>query len=86
MPEQAKKTLVLSIYFALAVSTLLVFWQVRNFDFINYDDNDYIYENCNEWDDRDVDSTFDGQWANIHWMDRRCAERQPDYLVLNERD
>ncbi|MGB8226475.1 MAG: hypothetical protein WCE45_06395, partial [Sedimentisphaerales bacterium] len=45
MPEQVKKTLVLSIYFALAVSTLLVFWQVRNFDFVNYDDNVYVYEN-----------------------------------------
>jgi len=45
MPEQVKKTLVPSIYFALAVSTLLVFWQVRNFDFINYDDNDYVFEN-----------------------------------------
>ena len=45
MPEQTKKSLVLSIYFALAVSALLVFWQVRNFDFVNYDDDDYVYEN-----------------------------------------
>jgi tetratricopeptide (TPR) repeat protein len=45
MPQQAKKSLALSIYFALAVSTLLVFWQVRNFDFINYDDTIYVYEN-----------------------------------------
>jgi tetratricopeptide (TPR) repeat protein len=45
MPQQVKKTLVLSIYFTLAVSTLLVFWQVRNFDFIDYDDNVYVYEN-----------------------------------------
>ncbi len=45
MPVQVKKSLVLSIYFVLAVSTLLVFWQVRNFDFINYDDNFYVYRN-----------------------------------------
>ncbi|MGD0784964.1 MAG: hypothetical protein ABR969_04050, partial [Sedimentisphaerales bacterium] len=45
MPKQVKKTLLLSIYFALTVSALLVFWQVRNFDFINYDDNYYVYEN-----------------------------------------
>jgi protein O-mannosyl-transferase len=45
MPQQTKKSLVLSIYFALAVSTLLVFWQVRNFDFINYDDKTYVSEN-----------------------------------------
>jgi tetratricopeptide (TPR) repeat protein len=37
--------LTLSILFALAVSTVLVFWQVRNFDFVNYDDNEYVYEN-----------------------------------------
>ncbi|MCX5632879.1 MAG: tetratricopeptide repeat protein [Phycisphaerae bacterium] len=45
MSQQVKKSLVLSIYFALAVSTLLVFWQVRNFDFVNYDDDMYVYEN-----------------------------------------
>jgi protein O-mannosyl-transferase len=40
-----KRTSVIFVYFALILSTLLVFWQVRNFDFINYDDNDYVYEN-----------------------------------------
>jgi protein O-mannosyl-transferase len=45
MLQQVKKSLVLFIYFALAVSTLLVFWQVKNFDFVNYDDNDYVYQN-----------------------------------------
>jgi tetratricopeptide (TPR) repeat protein len=45
MPEQVKKTFVISIYFALAVSALLVFWQVRNFDFVNCDDTIYVYEN-----------------------------------------
>ena len=39
-----KKT-VLFIYFALILSTLLVFWQVHDFDFINFDDDDYVYEN-----------------------------------------
>jgi len=37
--------LILSIYFALVLSTMLVFWQVRNFDFVNYDDDLYVYEN-----------------------------------------
>ena len=45
MPEQVKKSFVLSIYLALLISTLLVFWQVRNFDFTNYDDDLYVYEN-----------------------------------------
>jgi len=33
------------IYLLLAASTIAVFWQVRNFDFINYDDTSYVYEN-----------------------------------------
>ncbi len=40
-----KKSLIISVYSILTLSTLLVFWQVRNFDFVNYDDNVYIYEN-----------------------------------------
>jgi len=59
MPEQAKKPLVISIYVILAVSTLLVYWQVRNFGFINYDDNDYVYENSH------VISGF--TFENIKW-------------------
>jgi hypothetical protein len=47
MPQQVKKYLVPLIYFALAAGALLVFWQVRNFDFVNYDDNEYVYENLN---------------------------------------
>ncbi len=45
MLDSIKKSLVIFIYFALTLSTLLVFWQVRNFDFINYDDNLYVSEN-----------------------------------------
>ena len=33
------------IYSVLALVTFLIFWQVHNFDFINYDDNHYFYEN-----------------------------------------
>jgi len=33
------------IYFALAASVILVFQQVRNFDFVNLDDGGYVYEN-----------------------------------------
>jgi len=45
MAELNKRYIVIFVYFALILSTLLVFWQVRNFDFINYDDKAYIYEN-----------------------------------------
>lgn len=33
------------IYIALILSTLLVFWQVKDFDFVNYDDHAYIRDN-----------------------------------------
>ena len=46
MPESVKKTYIILIYFILILSTLLVFWQVRNFDFVGYDDSDYVYENA----------------------------------------
>jgi Flp pilus assembly protein TadD len=45
MPEPVKKYFVILTYFVLILSTLLVFWQVRNFDFVNYDDSDYVYSN-----------------------------------------
>jgi Flp pilus assembly protein TadD len=45
MPESVKKSFVIFTYFVLILSTLLVFWQVRNFSFLNYDDSDYVSAN-----------------------------------------
>ena len=45
MLEFAKRNVIVSVYFVLILSTFLVFWQVRNFDFVNYDDGKYVYEN-----------------------------------------
>ena len=45
MPEFVKKPLTIFIYFVLAASTSLVFWQVRDFDFITFDDTAYVSEN-----------------------------------------
>jgi len=45
MPEFVKRNIIVFIYFVLILSTLLVYWQVRNFDFVNYDDKVYVYEN-----------------------------------------
>jgi hypothetical protein len=47
MPESVKKSFVIFTYFVLILSTLLVFWQVHNFAFVNYDDSYYVYENPN---------------------------------------
>jgi len=40
-----KKYLAISVYSVLALGALLVFWQVRSFEFINYDDNVFLTEN-----------------------------------------
>jgi Tfp pilus assembly protein PilF len=36
---------VIFVYSALIFSAALVYWQVRNFDFVDYDDNLYVYDN-----------------------------------------
>jgi protein O-mannosyl-transferase len=45
MPQSASRLLVVATYSLLALSALLVFWQVRGFDFVNYDDPVYVTEN-----------------------------------------
>jgi tetratricopeptide (TPR) repeat protein len=39
------KLTTVAISIILAASTAAIFWQVHGFDFINYDDNTYVYEN-----------------------------------------
>jgi protein O-mannosyl-transferase len=75
MPESAKKTFVIFTYFILILSTLLVFWQVRNFDFISYDDNDYVYENSyvlNGLTENSIVWAFKtcsfGYWQPLTWL------------------
>ena len=71
--------LVLSIYLALVLSTVLVFWQVRNFDFVNYDDNEYVYENQHVLNGLTYDgvirafTTCDiGYWQPLTWLSLMC--------------
>ncbi|MFA6185771.1 MAG: tetratricopeptide repeat protein [Phycisphaerae bacterium] len=45
MSESEKKPFVIFIYSVLILSALLVFWRVRNFNFVTYDDNKYVYGN-----------------------------------------
>ncbi|HEY2017505.1 MAG TPA: tetratricopeptide repeat protein [Bryobacteraceae bacterium] len=45
--ERTRRNLVpLGVALALAAATLIVYWQVRTFDFINFDDNVYVPENA----------------------------------------
>ena len=46
-PAVKRQTLFeLAICLGLILSTLVVYWQVRSFDFVNYDDPVYIYQNA----------------------------------------
>jgi Flp pilus assembly protein TadD len=75
MSESAKKPLVIFTYFVLVLSTLLVFWQVGNFDFINYDDDCYVYENPHVLSGLTPDSItwafttcYYGYWQPLTWL------------------
>ena len=69
MPESARKSLVILIYLALALSTIVVFWQVRNFSFINFDDNFYVYENPHVLNGLTADAVYWAFTTNLsaHW-------------------
>jgi len=47
MDKPSEKYRVLLVYLALALTTLVVYWQVRNHDFIGFDDDLYVTENKN---------------------------------------
>ncbi len=75
MPEPAKKSFVIFTYFALILGTLLVFWQVRNFGFVNYDDSDYVYENQHVLNGLTEDGVIwafttnhSGNWHPLTWL------------------
>ncbi len=60
MSKQSDKYRIWFVYLALLVSTLVVFWQVHKFEFINYDDDKYVNENSH---------ILTGlTWQNIKWV------------------
>jgi protein O-mannosyl-transferase len=60
MPRPADKTLAIFVYAGLALSVLVVYVQVYNFDFINYVDDIYVYENPHVVDGLNMDGIV---WA-----------------------
>ena len=76
MPKSSKKSLVFFVYLALALSTIAVFWQIRNFDFVNYDDDVYVYENPHVLNGLTVDGLMSaftsahafGNWLPLTWL------------------
>jgi cytochrome c-type biogenesis protein CcmH/NrfG len=75
MPEFSKKNIIICVYSVLILSTLLVFWQVRNFNFLGYDDNSYVYENpfvLNGLTKNSViwafTTTYSANWHPLTWL------------------
>lgn len=44
-PDTIQRKKILALYIVLVLATLAVYWQVHEFDFINFDDNLLVYEN-----------------------------------------
>ena len=70
-----KKFIAISVYSVLTLSTLLVFGQVRNFDFVKYDDHLYVYENPHVLNGLTGDGVVwafttnrTGYWHPLTWM------------------
>ncbi|MGA2092821.1 MAG: tetratricopeptide repeat protein [Sedimentisphaerales bacterium] len=60
MLEFTKKNASVFVYATLILSTFLVFWQVRNFDCLGYDDKEYVFENPHVYIGLTADSVI---WA-----------------------
>ena len=58
--------LIVSLF--LIIITLAVFWQVRNHEFINYDDDDYVTKN------RYVQAGW--TWEGVSWRRKGVSTRQ----------
>jgi hypothetical protein len=63
------------IYLLLLIATLAVYSQVRNFDFVNYDDREYISTNARVRAGLSAESLawafttgYDGNWFPLTWL------------------
>ncbi len=69
------KYLLICIYVGLALTTLAVYWQVRNYDFISFDDRKYVSENQNVQSGLTLDgikwaftTTRASNWHPLTWL------------------
>jgi protein O-mannosyl-transferase len=93
MLGSAKISLVIFIYAALIFGTLLVYWQVRGFGFIGYDDNVYVYENPHVLNGLTRDGIvwafttgYASFWHPVTWLslmlDRQLFDPDPGWFHL----
>ena len=76
MTELSARQRTLAIYVSLAVVTAVVYWPVRHFPFVNYDDPPCLYENphlkhgLTASDLRWAFTTGQDQWMPVTWVAR----------------
>jgi tetratricopeptide (TPR) repeat protein len=70
-----KRNVIIFVYSALIFSALLVFWQVHNFDFVNYDDKVYVSENPHVLNGLTASDAvwafttcYQGYWQPLTWL------------------
>lgn len=63
------------IYFCLAAGTLALYWKTGTFDFINYDDQDYVYANSHVITGLSLNNVYwalttsvMGNWIPLTWL------------------
>ena len=74
-PKNSHRYSSVLISLLLVLITVFVYWQVINFDFINYDDNDYVYQNPHVQDGITYDSIIwafttghSSNWHPVTWL------------------
>jgi len=75
---QHKNSNLILICLALAILTVVTFWQLKECDFVNYDDNNYVYENGHvqqgltwdgiQWAFSAEEATRLGMWHPVTWF------------------
>ncbi|MHC4395609.1 MAG: tetratricopeptide repeat protein, partial [Planctomycetota bacterium] len=75
MEKTLNKYWLAGIYLILALTTLAVYWEVRNCDFVNYDDPEYVTENAHVQAGLTIESikwafttTYFSNWHPLTWL------------------
>src|SRR5689334_21994857 len=75
MTDESSKRFPWAIAVALTLVTLAVYWPVRHFEYINYDDQDYAYENAHVTKGWTADGVhwafttgFAANWHPLTWL------------------
>jgi hypothetical protein len=74
-------TLELLISLSLILLTLIVYWPVQHYEFVDFDDDVYVFDNlCKEWIDLqglvwDVTATHSGNWHPLTWLSTSWTAR-----------